>query len=64
MTVRHLRHEVGGRRRDDDQVGLARQPDVTDIELVGRIEQVGEHLLAGEGADRQRRDEFAAPPWS
>ena len=29
----HLRHQVGGRRRDDDEVGLARQPDVADIEL-------------------------------
>ena len=57
-AVRHLAHEIGGRRRDHDQVGLARQPDMTDIVLVLAVEQLGEHLAAGQRADRERRDEF------
>ena len=60
MAVRHLGHQVGGGRRDDDQVGVAREPDMADIELALRVEQVGEDVLAGERADRQRRDEFCA----
>ena len=57
-AVRHLGHQVGGGRRDDDEVGLARQPDMADVELGSRVEQVGEGMLAGERADRQRRDEL------
>ena len=53
-----FRHQIGGRRRDHDQIGLARQPDVADIELTPRIEQIGEHALAGDGAGRQRGDEM------
>ena len=40
------------------QRNLARQPDVADVELSSRIEQVREHALARERAGRQRRDEF------
>ena len=58
MTVRHLGHQVGGRRRDDDEVGLAREPDMADVEFARRIEQVGEDTLADDGAGRQRRDEM------
>ena len=42
MAARHLGHQVGGRRRDHDEIGLARQPDMADVELARRIEQVGE----------------------
>ena len=36
MPARHLGHEVGGRRRDDEQVGVAGEPDMADIRLVLR----------------------------
>ena len=39
--LRHLGHQVGGGRRDDDQIAVARQPDMADVELAPRIEQVG-----------------------
>ena len=64
MAAGHLGQQIGRGRRDDDQVGLARQPDVADLALVVEIEQVGEDAVAGQRADRQRRDELAAPPWS
>ena len=57
-TVRHARDQVGGRRRHHDQLGLAREADVADVELAVRIEQVGEDALAGQRAGRERRDEF------
>ena len=46
VAVRHLRHQVGGRGRDHDEVGVAREPDVADIEFARRIEQVRERTLA------------------
>ena len=46
MAVRHLGHQVGGRGRDDDEIGVARQPDVADVELGRGVEQVGEGALA------------------
>ena len=58
VTAGHLGHQVGGGRRDDDEIGLAREPDVADVEFARRIEQVGEHALADDGAGRQRRDEM------
>ena len=39
-AVRHLGEEVGRRRRDDDEVGLARQADVADLVLVVEVEEV------------------------
>ena len=53
-----FRHQVGGGRRDDDQVGLARQADVADVVLVLAVEEVGEDMVGRQRADRQRRDEF------
>ena len=58
MPARHLREQIGRRRRHDDEVGVARQPDVADLALVVEVEQVGEHALVGERADRERRHEF------
>ena len=58
VTAGHLGHQVGGGRRDDDQIGFAREPDVADVEFARRIEQVGEDALADNGAGRQRRDEM------
>ena len=54
-----LRHQVGGGRRDDDDVGLARQADMADIVLVLAVEKLGEDVVGGQRADRKRRDELA-----
>ena len=58
VTVGHLRHQIGGGGRHYDQVGVAREPDVPDVEFAFRIEQVDERMLARKRADRQRRDEL------
>ncbi len=58
MAARHLGHEIGGRRRDHDEIGVAREPDMADVELGAGVEQVEMGALAGNGAGRQRRDEF------
>jgi hypothetical protein len=58
--LRHLRHQVGRRRRDDEKVGIARQLDVSHLGLVGEREQVRVHLVLGQGGDRQRRHERLA----
>ena len=62
MTAGHLGEQVGGGRRDHDQVGFARQADVADLALVVEVEQLGEHALVAERADRQRRDELLRRP--
>ena len=53
MAARHLRDQVGGRRRDHDEVGVARQADMADIEFALRIEQIGIGALAGAARRRQ-----------
>ena len=58
MAARHLGDQVGGRRRDDDEIGVARQADMADVELALRIEQVGIGALAAERAGGERRDEM------
>ena len=45
VAASHLGQQVGGGRRDHDQVGLARQPDVADLALVVEIEQLREHAI-------------------
>ncbi len=62
MAVRHLGHEIGGCRRHHDQVAVARQPDMTGVELAVGIEQVGIGALAGQRARRERRDELLRGP--
>ena len=64
VAARHLGEQVGGGRRHDDQLRLAREADVADLALVVEVEQFAEHALAGERPDRQRRDELRAQPWS
>ena len=54
----HFGDQIRGRRRDDDQIGLARHADMADIEFALRIEQIGVGALAGERAGRERRDEM------
>ena len=58
MAAGELGDQVGGRRRHHDQIGLARQPDVTDVELAACVEQIGKHALAENGAGRERGDEM------
>ncbi len=58
MSAGHLGEQVGRRRRDDQEVGVARQADVADLLLVVEIEQVGEHALRRQRADRKRRHEL------
>ena len=61
-AVRHLRDQIGGRRRDHDQVRLARQPDVAHLGLIGQGEQIAEHPLAGQAGNGERRDRIGRLP--
>ena len=58
MAVRHFRHQVGGRGRDDDKVRLAREADMADVEFGDGVEQVCIDVPARQRAGRERRDEF------
>ncbi len=58
QPVRHLRHQIGGRRRHHHEVAVARQPDVADILLVLSRKQVGEHVVSGERPDGKRCHEL------
>ncbi len=60
QALRHFGEEVGGRRRDRNQVGFARKANMTDLGLVLQIEQIGEGFFLGEHGERQRGDEFGA----
>ena len=55
MATRHFRNQVGGRRRDHDDIGVARQPDMADVKFTLRIKQIGMGALAGKRASRKRR---------
>ncbi len=58
MSARHLGEQVGRCRRHDQEIGVARQADVSDLLLVIEIEQIREHALRRQGADRKRRHEL------
>ena len=58
MPARHLRHEIGGGRRDDDEIRVAGETDMPDIGLVLAVEEIGMRALAGESGGRERRDEL------
>ncbi len=58
MTLRHLRHQVGGRRRHHDQLAVAGETDVAGIELALGVEQIRVTALVRQGAGAQRRDEL------
>ena len=60
MAVRHLGDQVGGRRRDHQEVRRARELDMADIGFVGQREQVGEAALARQRRDRERSHELLA----
>ena len=57
MAARHLRQQIGRRRRDDDEIGVAGETNMADVELAVRIEQIGENALAAQRAGGERRDE-------
>ena len=54
----HFRQHIGRGRAHDDQIGIARQLDMTDFSLVLEIPQSGVHLIAGQRCKRHRRDEL------
>ena len=56
-TFGHAGENIGRRRRDHDQVGLAREAYVPDVMLVQPVEEFREHLVAGDRTDRERGDE-------
>ena len=57
---RHLRQQVGGRRADHDQVGLAAELDMAHLDLVLEVPQAGMDRLLGQRRQRHRRDELRA----
>ena len=58
VALRHLRHQVGGGRRHDDEVAVARKSDVAGIELALGIEQIRVAALMRQRAGGERGDEF------
>ncbi len=48
--VGHFGNQVGGRRCHHDQISVAREPDMTDVEFAHHIEQIDERGLARERA--------------
>ncbi len=56
--VRHLGKKVGGRRRDDDEIGLAREPDMADLVLVLDVEEIPMDTLAADRGNGERRHEL------
>ena len=58
--LRELGDQVGGGRRDDHEVGGARQLDMAHLGLVGQVEERAVDRVAGEGGDGERRDELGA----
>ena len=62
MAAGHLGQQIGRGGGHHDQRRLARKPDVADLALVVEIEQLGEHAVPRERADRQRGDELLRRP--
>ncbi len=62
MTLRHLRHQVRGRRRHHDQIALARETDMAGVELALGIEQIGIAALVRQRACRKRCHELLRSP--
>jgi hypothetical protein len=56
MSVGRAREEVGGGRRDDHELGLARESDV--IERVPVADEHAVHRTSGERLERDRPDEL------
>ena len=56
----HLRHQVGGRRADDDQIGGTAQFDMAHAAALIEAPQVGMNRAGGERGQAERRDEMRA----
>ena len=56
--MRHLRHQIGGSRGNDDEIGFARNTNVSDVELDRRVKQVGMNALPRKRASREGSNEF------
>jgi hypothetical protein len=56
---RHLGQEVGGRRGDDHEVGLAGQTQMPHLALLGQREKVGVNALGAERGGGERRHEMS-----
>ena len=70
QPMRHFREKIGCRRRNDDQIRLARKPDMADLGFVLEVEQLREGGLFRKHGDGKRRNELlrgggqdAADPW-
>ena len=50
--------QIGGRRRDHNEIGVARKANMADVELALRIEQISIGALAAERAGGKRGDEM------
>ena len=57
-ATRHAGQDVGGGRRHDQQIGVARELDVAHLVLVGQREHVGIDAVFRQRLQRQRRHEF------
>ena len=58
MALRHLRHQIRGRRRHDDQIAFAREANMPGVELALGIEQISIDAFMRQRAGRKRRDEL------
>jgi len=59
QAVSERGQRVGARGGNEEQVGLVRQRDVARLPLAREGEGIGDDRVAGEGLQRQRRDERA-----
>ena len=57
VAAGHFRHEIRRCGRDDNEIGVAGQADMADVELALRIEQIRIGALAAQRAGGERRDE-------
>ena len=58
MALRHLRHQIRGRRRHHDQIAFARQTNVPGVEFAAGVEQIRIDALVRQRAGGKRRDEL------
>ncbi len=59
-TIGGARQHIRCRRRDDDEIGLARQSDVPHLAFQRRAEEIGMDGSPGKGGEGQLGDEFFA----
>ena len=58
VALRHLRHQVGGRRRHHDQIAFAGKADMAGVKLALGVEQIRVDALMRQRAGGKRRDEL------